>query len=126
MYRSLMADHRSELRVASIGERLIGFHAITKVQPDIELLKIAVTPEFQGTGVGVALLDDVFGQARTRGCSSCFLEVRASNNRAIRFYHKKGFEVVGVRRAYYRDPIEDALVMRKDFGISGEFRGHDI
>ncbi len=119
MYRTLMTDGRSELRVASMGERLIGFHAVTKVHPDIELLKIGVTPEFQGTGVGMALLDDVLGQARSHGFSSCFLEVRASNNRAIRFYRKRGFEVVGVRRAYYREPIEDALVMRKDIGVSG-------
>lgn len=116
MYRGLIADERSDVRVAYLGEQLIGFHATTKVHPDIELLKIGVRPEFQGTGVGLALLEDVIGPARVQGYSSCFLEVRASNTRAIRFYRGKGFEVVGVRRAYYRAPIEDALVMRKNLG----------
>jgi len=120
VYKRLIADQRSDLRIACIGERLIGFHATTRVYPDIELLKIAVQPEFQGAGVGRALLEDAMGSARNHEYSSCFLEVRASNARAIRFYRRKGFEVVGVRRAYYRNPVEDALVMRKELSaVSG-------
>ncbi len=120
MYKGLMADRRSDLRIACIGERPIGFHATTRVYPDIELLKIAVRPEFQGTGVGRALLEDAIATVHDRSYSSCFLEVRASNARAIRFYRGKGFEVVGVRRAYYRDPVEDALVMRKELRLKAE------
>ena len=60
------------------------------------------------------LLDAVARRARERGVRELFLEVRVSNNTARQLYQSYGFREVGRRRNYYMEPVEDALVMRKD------------
>ena len=76
---------------------------------------MAVFPQFRKTGIGKLLLERVFALAKDIGLSFISLEVRESNTPAISLYSKKGFKTEGKRRNFYRDPIEDAIIMTKRF-----------
>lgn len=80
-----------------------------------EVLNLAVVPEYRGRGLGGGLLDAGLAAVRARGGSEVFLEVRASNTLAQALYAARGFQTDGRRRAYYRRPDEDALVLRLRF-----------
>lgn len=75
------------------------------------MLKIGVYPEYQNAGIGTRLLNATFAEGIKRGCLRCFLEVRKSNEGAIRFYHNHNFKIAGERVNYYTVPMEDAWVM---------------
>ena len=77
----------------------------------LHLVTIGVHPDLQGQRVGSRLLLAVFDRAHHAELASIALEVRASNERAIRLYQHFGFERVGRRRGYYQDNGEDAVVM---------------
>lgn len=91
--------------VAEVEGEVAGF-AVWQELPgrEAELLNLAVAPGARRRGAGRALVEAMQGR-------KAWLEVRASNEGAIRFYEALGFERRGVRRAYYRDPVEDAVVM---------------
>lgn len=72
---------------------------------------LAVTPEERRRGVATALLDDLLSVSQARGVGNLTLEVRATNDAAQALYRARGFRMVGVRRGYYRDTGEDAMVM---------------
>ncbi len=93
--------------------RLIGFYLARSVVENLELLKIGVCPQFQHQGLGARLLDAALSEGIRRGCLRCYLEVRVSNEGAIRFYLNHRFRVAGERANYYSDPVEDALVMER-------------
>jgi [ribosomal protein S18]-alanine N-acetyltransferase len=77
-----------------------------------EVLNLAVAPEFRRRGIGGALLDAGLAAFRRRKVDEVFLEVRESNIEAQALYIGHGFRPVGQRSAYYRNPREDALVLR--------------
>ena len=77
-----------------------------------EVLNLAVAPEFRRRGVGDALLEAGLSAFRRTGVEEVFLEVRESNTSARALYARHGFRPVGQRSAYYRNPREDALVLR--------------
>ena len=79
-----------------------------------EIESIAVREKDRRLGVGNALLSLLFAEARRQQACRIFLEVRESNESAIRFYEKNGFASVGVRKGFYEGPIEDAVLMRKE------------
>jgi [ribosomal protein S18]-alanine N-acetyltransferase len=77
-----------------------------------EVLNLAVVPEFRRRGIGEALLEAGLALFRRSGVEEVFLEVRESNTSARALYARHGFRPVGQRSAYYRNPKEDALVLR--------------
>jgi ribosomal-protein-alanine N-acetyltransferase len=77
-----------------------------------EILNLAVAPEFRRRGIGGAMLEEGLAAFRRRGANEVFLEVRESNRSAQALYLARGFRAVGQRAAYYRNPREDALVLR--------------
>jgi ribosomal-protein-alanine N-acetyltransferase len=78
---------------------------------EMELLNLAVGPNWRRRGFGSILLNTVLADCRANGYEVAFLEVRESNQRAIAFYKKHGFSVSGRRPNYYRNPDESALTM---------------
>lgn len=76
-----------------------------------EVANIAVAAPYRGRGLGRVLLDRMHYTAKSMGATECFLEVRVSNERAIRLYEKNGYERYGIRARYYGN--EDAILMRK-------------
>jgi ribosomal-protein-alanine N-acetyltransferase len=83
-----------------------------------DVLTIAVSGTSWGQGIGSALLGALIDEARRRGCTEVFLEVRKDNPRARGLYRRRGFEEIGVRRGYYQPANVDAIVMRKDLRTS--------
>lgn len=77
----------------------------------LEVDNLAVAAGWRRRGIGTALMAALAAQARARGARRVTLEVRASNVAAQRFYERCGLQVVGRRGAYYREPVEDGLVM---------------
>jgi ribosomal-protein-alanine N-acetyltransferase len=88
-----------------------GFIVARRVSSDLEILNFAVRPDWRSRGIGRALLGQALSWSTTFQGQRAFLEVRASNLAALRFYQHNGFEVTGRRPRYYSAPIEDALVL---------------
>jgi ribosomal-protein-alanine N-acetyltransferase len=83
-----------------------------------EIADLAVAPWARRRGVGGLLLDLAAADARDVGVRTLYLEVRESNAAAIALYESRGFGTIGRRRQYYRHPMEDALVLRRDLSAS--------
>jgi ribosomal-protein-alanine N-acetyltransferase len=94
--------------------RVAGFCAFWRVFDEVHINNVAIRPRFRAQGIGTALLRHVLAEARQLGARRVTLEVRASNERARRLYERLGFYVAGVRRNYYTDPVEDALILWRD------------
>jgi ribosomal-protein-alanine N-acetyltransferase len=88
----------------------IGFLVAQCASPEWELENIAVLPGFRQRGVGAALLSALIGEARIQHADRILLEVRASNQFAIRLYTQAEFQLLARRRDYYQNPAEDALL----------------
>ena len=85
-----------------------------------QITNIATHPDHRRHGYGRAVTDALLNDAEARGAEQVSLEVRASNAGAIALYEELGFETAGVRKGFYQNPREDALVMIKTFGKEGE------
>jgi ribosomal-protein-alanine N-acetyltransferase len=97
-----------------------GFCAFWLVFDEVHINNVAMRPAFRAQGIGTALLNHALAEARRLGARRATLEVRASNERARRLYERLGFYVAGVRRHYYTQPVEDALILwRDDAGVAG-------
>ena len=81
------------------------------------MMNVAVAPEARRRGIAEALVLDLVQALKEKGNHCLTLEVRASNAPAIALYEKLGFSQVGCRRNYYRNPREDALILRKEWEI---------
>ena len=103
--------------VSECGETIGGFLIARRINAEGEILNIAVRRQSRHQGHGGALLRAAFEEFRRAGIIYIFLEVRESNNTAIAFYRKHGFVTTGKRPAYYRDPAEDAVCMKKELAV---------
>ena len=81
------------------------------IAPEGEIYRVAVRPDKRQRGLGYRLLDYAVKTSRGRGLESIFLEVRSRNIPAIKLYTSYGFRKAGVRKNYYKDPADDAIVM---------------
>jgi ribosomal-protein-alanine N-acetyltransferase len=100
------AYHRS-------GE-LVGYAIVSRYVDAWHVMNIAVIPEFRRRGIGKSLLERLFEVTASDPQRGYTLEVRVSNADAIRLYEKLGFEARGIRRGYYTDNREDALIMWRE------------
>lgn len=83
------------------------------IAPEGEIYRIATLPEKRGRGIGYRILDFAVKTERGRGLESLFLEVRSQNIPALALYRAYGFKKIGVRKNYYKNPSDDAIVMVK-------------
>ena len=90
-----------------------GFCAFWLVIDQAHINNLAVLPELRGRGLGTQLLEAVIAEAAHLGAILLTLEVRQSNEPALRLYEKAGFYREGVRKNYYTNPIEDALILSR-------------
>ncbi|MDX2184132.1 MAG: ribosomal protein S18-alanine N-acetyltransferase [Gemmatimonadaceae bacterium] len=99
--------------VADVDGSLAGYVVVRVVAGEGEILNVAVLPSARRLGAGRALLQHALHVAGARGALAVFLEVRPSNAAARGLYAAFGFVEVGRRTRYYRNPDEDALVLRR-------------
>jgi len=100
--------------VASAGRDLAGFIVVWQVEDEAHIGTIAVAENYRRGGVARALIRAGLGQAYTRGARKAFLEVRAGNHPARTLYLSLGFVDFDLRKRYYADNHEDAVVMLLD------------
>src|SRR5205809_4680904 len=94
--------------------KLLGFLIISRYVDAWHVMNLAVAPEHRRRGIATALLDRLFELTAGDGRRGYTLEVRVSNKHAIDLYERLGFRARGIRRGYYTDNREDALIMWKD------------
>jgi [ribosomal protein S18]-alanine N-acetyltransferase len=93
---------------------LVGYLVISRYVDAWHVMNVAVSPERRRRGIATSLLERLCEVTAGRGRRGYTLEVRVSNNDAIALYERLGFKPRGVRRGYYTDNREDALIMWKD------------
>lgn len=97
--------------VADLAGDVIGFGDIWHVLDEGEIINIAVAQRHQRAGVGRMLLGKMMDCAKAKKLNVMHLEVRMSNERAQRLYESQGFKQIAIRKAYYHNPNEDAIIM---------------
>jgi ribosomal-protein-alanine N-acetyltransferase len=101
--------------VAMEADALAGYVGSQSVIDEADMMNIAVDPKFRRRGVACALVEALVVGLKERNIHSLTLEVRASNEPAKALYDRLGFTQVGRRPNYYRNPKEDALILRKEW-----------
>ncbi|HWE82159.1 MAG TPA: ribosomal protein S18-alanine N-acetyltransferase [Gaiellaceae bacterium] len=114
MFASELAKASSVCLGAYEDERLIGYIVNSRYVDAWHVMNVAVDPDYQHRGIATRLLEQLFELTRDDQRRGYTLEVRVSNSDAIGLYDKLGFERQGIRRGYYTDNREDALIMWRD------------
>ena len=114
MFASELAKPTSICLGAFEGEELVGYVVNSRYVDAWHVMNVAVDPERQRRGVATSLLERLFELTADDERRGYTLEVRMSNDAAIRLYEQLGFEARGIRRGYYTDNREDALIMWRD------------
>jgi ribosomal-protein-alanine N-acetyltransferase len=113
VFKLRSSPQRLALIAEAAGSRVAGFLIAALIAPQAELESIAVAGPFQRRGVARELIAALERELKARNCCEILLEVRDSNQPARFFYSAQGFSETARRRAYYRDPIEDAILMSR-------------
>jgi ribosomal-protein-alanine N-acetyltransferase len=92
-----------------------GYIGSQTVMDESDMMNVAVHSDHRRKGVAESLVNELIEALKKRGSRCLTLEVRASNEPAKALYEKLGFVQVGLRKNYYRNPKEDALILRKEF-----------
>jgi ribosomal-protein-alanine N-acetyltransferase len=108
----MLASANTRTLVAEAGGAVAGFLVARSIREEGEILNLAVLPEHRRRGLGRELLTAGLDWLSKGGVREVYLEVRQSNAAALAMYRARGFRPVGVRTDYYRNPREDALVLR--------------
>ena len=103
--------------VAMVDGMVAGYVGSQTVCDETDMMNIAVAPEYRRQGIAERLVEALVVQLAERGSHCLTLEVRVSNEPARNLYEKLGFVSVGLRRNYYRNPKEDACILRKEWPI---------
>jgi ribosomal-protein-alanine N-acetyltransferase len=112
MFRSeILVGGGTYARFAEQDGVLVGYLCAVLVEDEAHVGNLAVDPTERRRGVAQMLLDDLVQAARTAGAVRVTLEVRETNENARKFYYKNNFIDVAIRKNYYRNPNEDAIVM---------------
>ena len=117
---SVASELKNKLALWLVAEedgRVAGYIGSQTCGDESDVMNVAVHPDFRRRGIAEALINDLVEQLNAIGSHCLTLEVRASNVPAISLYEKLGFTEVGRRKNYYRNPKEDALILRKEWGI---------
>ena len=118
--KSITSELTNELALWLVAEEedcVLGYVGSQTVFPETDMMNIAVTPERRREGIAEVLVDSLVMELKRLGSESLTLEVRASNTPAIALYEKMGFHEAGLRKNYYRNPKEDALILRKEWSV---------
>ena len=114
---SELDNHLAYWLVALEGDTVAGYIGSQTVMEETDMMNVAVHPDHRRKGIAEALVNALVEALKERGSHSLTLEVRASNEPAQKLYEKLGFVLVGRRPRYYRNPREDALILRKEWEV---------
>ena len=110
-FREMIARDNMTYVVAEVDKTIIGGAGLRCIVGDGEVTNVALTKAYRGKGYSKPMLLELIKQGDELGCDAYTLEVRVSNEPAIRLYKSLGFEEAGIRPGFYEKPKEDALIM---------------
>jgi ribosomal-protein-alanine N-acetyltransferase len=96
--------------------RPLGYVVAMLAGPEAEIADLAVSPDARRRGIARALIDRLLADLEAEHVAAVFLEVRESNHPARALYESRAFRAIGRRRGYYRLPVEDALLLKRELG----------
>ena len=117
---SVASELDNELSTWLVAEEeglVLGYVGSQTVLDETDMMNIAVHPDYRRRGIAAALIEALVFSLKARGSRSLKLEVRTSNHPAIALYEGMGFVRLGLRKNYYRNPKEDALILGKEWEL---------
>ena len=114
-FRYELTNPLSVWLVAAENGIIAGYAGTQTVLDESDMMNVAVNPAFRRQGIAKKLIESMVKILKDRDSKCLTLEVRVSNAEAISLYEKLGFIQVGLRRGYYRNPREDAYILRKEW-----------
>jgi ribosomal-protein-alanine N-acetyltransferase len=114
MFAGEIAKPTSRCVGAFDGDRLVGYLIVSRYVDAWHIMNVAIDEPYRRRGLAYHMLEQLFEDTSGDGTRGYTLEVRVSNHGAIRLYERIGFQPTGIRRGYYTDNREDALIMWKD------------
>ena len=111
--KEIVDNNLATYLVAKVNEKAVGYIGMWKVLNEGHITNVAVHPEFRHQGIGDQLVSELLSLCEKENIDLVTLEVRKSNYNAIKLYEKHGFVAEGIRKAYYQDNKEDAIIMWK-------------
>lgn len=100
--------------IAEVDEKIVGYGGMWLILDEAHITNVAVSNEFRNRGIGQKIIDGLIDICRKLMINRITLEVRKSNNPAIKLYKNNGFIEIGIRPGYYADTKEDAIIMWKE------------
>lgn len=110
-FNELTKNQFAQYLIVEVDQRVVGYCGVWIIIDEAHITNIALLPEYRGMKLGEALMSKVMELVREMGALRMTLEVRVSNVRAQNLYRKFGFVEGAIRKQYYTDNMEDALVM---------------
>jgi len=111
------SEHITVYAVLAPDGTVVGFSCLMAYEEEGEILNIAAHPDMRRQGIGQMLMDAMITEGAEKGVQDFYLEVRESNAAARRLYEKNGFDPLGIRKRYYTNPVENAVIMRKTIAL---------
>ncbi len=112
MFLEEINNHYAYILVNKGNKEIIGYVCGLKLFDELSITNLAVKKEFQRCGFGEKLIKSIIKKLLEEKCFKFFLEVRESNQPAIKLYEKFGFEQIGIQVNYYNNPVENAVMMK--------------
>ena len=111
-------DNELSLWLVALEEDTVaGYIGSQTVMGETDMMNVAVHPDYRKQGIATGLITELIGALKKRESHCLTLEVRASNEPAKNLYKMLDFEEIGIRKNYYRNPREDALILRKEWSL---------
>lgn len=114
LYEDICRTPMSFYLAAVFDDEVVGYIGMWHVLDESHIMNIAVDKRYRNKGIGTLLLSALIDYSREVGIKRMTLEVREHNDAALRLYEKHGFVKDGIRKEYYRDTNEDAVIMWKE------------
>jgi len=108
-----LSDENYIVIIAKDTDALLGYCVLLCTGEEADITNVCTAPKARGKGVATGMLTALMEAGKSRGVTEFFLEVRESNAPARSLYTKLGFEEIGLRKNYYEDPKEHAVLMKK-------------
>lgn len=110
-----LSKENSVFLMAFEGNTPVGYVGLSSVLDEGYMGNLAVIESYRRNGIGKALMNELIKECKTLDLAFVTLEVRASNEPAVKLYENLGFVQVGLRKNYYKEPADDALLLTKYF-----------
>lgn len=111
---SFLVNEQTAAVCAKDGDTVVGYAAASVVADEAEIMDVAVSENYRRRGIGREILSSLEALCRELGAAAIYLEVRSQNSAARTLYESLGYEAYGTRHGYYKNPADDAVLMKKN------------